>query len=197
MRFLEEKGRGTALILGGGDSLWDDYRELEELMGEPWPGVVLIVNAVGYQKGEHGKIWDGPVHHWCTLHAEKFQGWKKQRKARGLSMDFISWSSVRRTVMDVHFVGWTGGSSGFYAVSVALRALRHPRVVLCGIPMDSRKNAFSGREWTAYSRYLRGWQREEENLKGRVKSMSGWTQKTFGAPSLDWIGLVPKAKSLV
>lgn len=185
------RGRGTALVLGGGYSLWDDLDDLEALMGGPWPGAVLVVNDVGCKRGEDGRLWEGPVHHWCTLHAEQFSERKRQRQKLGLSMNFLSWSSVRRTVMDYHFMGWTNGSSGLYAISVAFLALHHPRVVGCGIPMNGQKNLFSGREWKTYQRYVRGWKTENAFLQGRLKSFSGWTRETFGPPTLDWIGLVP------
>lgn len=181
---------GTALVLGGGENVWDDIDRLEELMGEPWPGAVFVCNDMGYKKGHNGRVWDRRVDHWATLHAEKLGGWQRMRKDAGLPGGFETWSSVRRTVVRNHFQGWTNGSSGLYAVSVALKGVGHPRVILCGIPMDRRKNSFSGREWASYSRYVKGWTTRLEELRGRVRSLSGWTRATFGAPSIEWIGLV-------
>jgi hypothetical protein len=185
------KGRGPVLVLGGGSSLWDDVDALEELIGVPWPGVVIAVNDAGYKKSTTGRIWDRPLHHWATLHAEKMAGWKGQREAAGLPGGFQTWSSVRRQVIQNHFSGITNGSSGLYGVTVGLMALRHDRAIACGIPMDASPNTFSGRDWRAHSRYRRGWTQAEAQLMGRVKSMSGWTRKVFGAPTREWIGLVP------
>lgn len=180
----------TALVLCGAECVWDDVDALEAMLGHPWPGVVIIVNDMGYKKGHNGRRWDGPVHHWATLHAEKLTGWKAQRGSAGLDKDVPTWSSVRRTVVDHHFQGWTNGSSGLYAVSVARLALKHPRVIGCGVPMDGRQNSFSQRAWTSHSRYRKGWMEHEKELRGHFRSMSGWTRQTFGAPSVDWIGLV-------
>lgn len=186
-------GRGTCLILGGAKCVWDDIDKLEDIMGEPWPGVVIVVNAMGYAPGHNGRIWDRPVHHWATLHAEKMAGWKRIRRDAGLPGGYQTWSSVRRTVVDHHFTGLTGGSSGLYGWHVGVNGLRHPRGVLCGIPMDGSQNSFSGKEWKQHRRYLRGWQRDMKTLDGRTKSFSGWTRSVFGAPTMDWISLVPQA----
>lgn len=182
--------RTTALVLGGAECVWDDIDALEAMLGHPWPGVVIVVNDMGYKAGHNGRVWDRPVHHWATLHAEKLAQWRSQRSKAGLPGRPITWSSVRRTIVDRHFQGWADGSSGLYAVSVALLGLRHPRVVGCGIPLDQRANTFSGREWRSCQRYRRGWNTHAKQIRGRFRSMSGWTRQQFGAPSVDWIGLV-------
>jgi len=183
--------RATALVLGGAECLWEDLARLENLLGgRPWPGDVLACNDVGYKRGDDGRLYEGPLDHWCTLHAEKLGGWKRKREAAGLSRGYQTWSSVRREVVQHHFTGWTSGSSGLYTVSVALKALKYPRVVLCGVPMDATRNTFSDRAWTSHKRYRRGWEGEKEYLKPRVRSFSGWTASVFGEPTVDWIGLV-------
>ena len=187
------RGRGTALVLGGAECVWDDVDALEALMGGPWPGAVFVCNDMAYKQGHNGRRWEAPVHHWCTLHAEKLQAWKGMRKQAGLRPIPETWSSVRRTVVKNHFKGFTRGSSGLYTASVALLACHHPRVVACGLPMDASMNTFSGKDWTSCNRYRRGWQAEHAKLKGRVRSFSGWTARTFGVPTVDWIGLVPPA----
>jgi len=161
------------------------------MLGEPWPGVVVVVNDAGFRASVDGRIWDRPVHHWATLHAEKLGGWMAQRKAAGLPDGYQTWSSVKRTVVQNHFNGLTGGSSGLYAVSVALQALKHPRILLCGVPMNLSRNAFSGQDWHSYKRYRKGWEREREWLAPRVRSFSGWTREMFGAPTRQWVSLVP------
>ena len=186
-------GLGTVLVLGGAACVWSDLDSLERMIGGPWPGVVIVVNDMGYQPGHNGRVWDRPVHHWATLHAEKLVGWKTKRVQAGLPSGFQTWSSVRRTVVDYHFTGWTNGSSGLYGVSVGLLALRHPRAVTCGIPMDSQLNTFSKREWASHLRYRKGWEQQLPILKRRVRSLSGWTSGKLGAPTFDWIGLVPPA----
>ena len=188
------KGRGTCLVIGGAECVWDDLDELEEMMGEPWPGVVIVVNAMGYERGHNGRIYDGPIHHWATLHAEKMGGWKRQRNQAGLPGGYQTWSPVNRTVINHHVTGYSGGSSGYYgSAGVGLSFLRHPRAVLCGIPMDGSPNSFSGQAWKSHNRYLRAWLRDGNKFMGRMKSFSGWTRQTFGVPTLDWISLVPPA----
>ena len=185
--------RGTALVLAGAECVWNDIDALEALIGGPWPGAVFVCNDMAYKEGHNGRRWEAPIHHWCTLHAEKLQAWKSMRGKAGLEPIQETWSSVKRTIVKHHFKGFTRGSSGLYTVSVALLACKHPRAVLCGLPMDNSMNTFSGRDWTSCSRYRKGWQQEDAKLRGRVRSFSGWTARTFGVPTVDWIGLVPPA----
>ena len=182
------------LILGGAECVWDDIDALEAMMGVPWPGPVFVANDMGCSAAvcppaHKGRRWTGRVDGWCTLHAEKMTGWKAQRKAAGLPDGYVTWSSVKRDVIDRNFQGATGGSSGLYDTWAALMGAHYPRAVLCGVAMDGQKNTFSGREWNSYKRYRKGWEREMAVLKPRVRSMSGWTREMFGAPTVEWLGL--------
>jgi len=102
------QGQGTCLVIGGAACVWDDLDQLDELMGEPWPGVTIVINTMGCEHGHNGRIWDRPVHHWATLHAEKMTRWKQERREAGLPGGYLTWSSVRRTVIDHHFTGLNG-----------------------------------------------------------------------------------------
>jgi len=192
-------GHPISLVIGGAECVWDDLDDLEAMMGGPWPGLVVVCNDMAYKAAvcpeRHiGRRWTGPLHHWTTLHAEKMGGWKRQREQAGLDMNFATWSAVNRTIIQYHFEGWKDGSSGLYATGVVLKALRIPKALLCGVAMDGTKNTFTGREWASHHRYQKGWTKNRDALTDRVRSMSGWTRLMFGAPTLDWIGLVPSVE---
>lgn len=188
----------AALVIGGAECVWDDVDALEAMVGR-WSGLVLAVNDVACKRDERtGRCWPRRIDHFCTLHAEKVAGWKRQRRelvaslGRSPDWDFYeTWSCGKRAPVDRHFTGMTGGSSGLYAVSVALH-LGCERVVLAGVPVDARRNAFRNEtEWKAYRRYTDGWVGRDRvplpQLAERVRSMSGWTRSLLGAPTPGWI----------
>ena len=187
----------TALIIGGGACVWDDLDALEAMVGR-WRGPVFAVNDAACRRDVNGRCWTRKIDHFCTLHAEKVARWKQERRKLVLSLGrstewdyFETWSCTKRTPVDHHFSGNTKGSSGLYAVSVAFH-LGHPRVVLCGVPMDNRRNAFRDEtEWKAYRRYTDAWVDRARNARpefvDRIRSMSGWTREKFGAPTPEWI----------
>jgi hypothetical protein len=186
-----------ALILGGAKCFDSDLARLEAMIGRPWPGLVFGVNDQGY-------TWPRRLDHWCTLHAEKFKHtkyrWCQKREemlarlGRPLSWNRPEiWSCTYREVVDHHFAerwrnGTSGGSSGLYAVACALH-VGCDRIVLCGVPMDEQPNRYREEErWHGRNRYMRAWSKKAlPEIRGVVKSMSGWTKELLGAPTLGWL----------
>lgn len=168
-----------AVVLGGGDCVWDDVAEL----GKQWPqwmqhSVILSVNDIPC-------LWPARIDHWCTLHPERFPLWVARRKERRYPLGWTSWSPVKRASVQELYRGWSNGSSGLYAVSVALLALRCSPVILCGVPMQPTKHVLRGYPWNQYYRYMKGWTLNRKAMTGRVFSFSGWTRETFGYPRLE------------
>lgn len=195
---LHRPGNAPALIIGGAECVWDDLRRVEEMVGGDWPGIVIAVNDVGIH-------YPGRIDHWATLHAEKLDGWQRDRIHRGHGRTWTTWSrpkSTRRGV-DRIVTGWTRGASGMLAVGVALDELGCDRVVLAGIPMDAQPHFrestvhVAGRPWHAGGSHWNAWKKDEmaERLGGRVRSMSGKTRELLGAPDIEWLGLVPVEES--
>lgn len=194
---------GAALVLGGAQSVWDDIAALEAVVGR-WRGPVLAINNIACERDlRTGQAWERRIDHLCTLHAEKVALWRRKRRELVISLGrspewdvYETWSCGRRTAVDRHYSGITGGSSGLYAVSVALH-LGFERVVLAGVPMTNERNAFRDEaQWKAFRRYTDAWVDRSRNalplLAGRVRSMSGWTREILGPPELDWIRAHPQ-----
>ena len=158
-----------ALILGGGSCVWDDIRALGT-----WDGLVIAVNDVGC-------VYPYPVDHWCSLHAEKLAGWALERKGRGFDMTFTTWTRPEREGADRQLAGWSSGSSGMFAVGVALE-LGAESVVLAGVPMEPRPHFFDATAWTDFANYRGAWEKRADRLRGRVYSMSGWTRDLLSGP---------------
>lgn len=183
----EVRDRTRAIVIGGGECIWTDVRALEELIGHEWDGLVIAANDVGV-------VWPRPLHHWATLHPEKFKKWQEQRRKNGLPEAGRLWSRRGRTGSHSTVVPWAGGSSGMLAVTVA-RELGCTRIVLCGVPM-TRTPHFQesvvhprGRVWSSADTHWRSWTKPEvlEHMRPYVRSMSGRTQQLLGAPTREWL----------
>lgn len=189
----------TALVLGGGACVWKDVEAALQL-GE-FAGVVGC-NDIGVD-------WPGQLDAWVSLHPSSFKLWAARRRlkglpphrrlfghsegkgAKGVSPDLVTdFTDYRLPGQD------RSGSSGLFAVKVALIDLGFDRAVLCGIPMDIREAHFFDPEaWRAAPAHRKGWQVHVFNkvagplpiLDERVRSMSGWTAELLGKPDADWI----------
>lgn len=165
-----------AAVIGGAQCWRDDFAALQALAGGGWDGPILACNDVGTVL---------PVlDHWCTLHPDKMWRWQEERAQNGHPTEYVTWGTAREHGIDRVFNGLANGSSGLYTTSVALRL--GYTVVLCGVPMDARPNAFRDEKgWQGYRGYLRGWNAVADSIRGKVFSMSGWTKNLLGAPPED------------
>ena len=174
-----------ALVLGGGDSVWGDVAALEELIGGQWPGLVIAVNDIGC-------CWARPLDHWCTLHPEKMPEWKNIREQNGHPEGYTTWGRRARGLVDGTVQTWGGGASGLLAVALAYR-MRCRRVVLAGVPMDSRPHFMESIEyeeshgWSNAETHWQRWLKHMDRLKERTKSMSGRSRCHLGAPTINWL----------
>lgn len=83
-----------------------------------------------------------------------------------------------------------GGSSGLYAVQIAINVFRLDRIVLCGVPIEAGAGHIRGVEhWDDAPLYRQGWRRARPYIANRVRSMSGWTRELLGYPDRDWLSL--------
>lgn len=122
-----------------------------------------------------------------TLHPDKMIPWTQLREKNGHPMPFGS------TWCHRSFKGFTGhtkdwqGSSGLMMVKIA-REEGYTRIIVCGVPMTVEAEHFVRHQrWNAAPGFVRGWRRQEAQLRPYVRSMSGWTRETFGEPTFDWL----------
>lgn len=168
-----------ALILGGAPSVW---AEMTTAGGLLWPRfqIVVAANLAGIAYGDR-------LDAWATLHPDELPGWQARRQGNDDYRTFTPDETPER---------WPG-SSGLYAVQVALFELGAAGVILCGVPMDSRAGHFTGRTpWESVTDYRRAFQAALPEIGGRVRSMGGWTQDLFGAPTREWIDAIHPARPL-
>lgn len=159
-------------MLGSADCLWADLDALGA-----WDGVVIAVNKAAV-------LYPGRVDHWATLHPENYANWKAERAARGGNVDMRTWARLHASMYGVtdRFHGWGGGTSGLFAVSVALLGLRAENVILCGMPLEDRPHIDHDDPWPQAVTYHEFWRARLDEMRGRVFSMSGWTREILGEP---------------
>lgn len=168
----------SALVVGGASCVWDDLRALG-----PWAGLVVAINdAIA--------VYPHRIDHAATLHPEKLAGWCEERARRGGNPDYLTWSRKAPEVVDRVLTGWNGGSSGLFAVGVALEAGAE-RVVLTGVPLDARPHFWDAEAWEACNLYRAGWEKRADELRGRAFSCSGWTRELLGPPA-EMLGHTPR-----
>lgn len=173
----------TALVLGGAAGTQQDW---ESAMALGDFDFVIACNDVG-------AIWPGHLSAWVSLHPEKLGRWRDQRRANGhpeaarhvTHGDYLpSWAEQT----EFRFPGQDrSGSSGLFAVKVALMELGAERAVLAGIPLERSSHFFDREQWEAAVGYRAAWESLRPCYRARMRSMSGWTAQLLGAPTADWI----------
>lgn len=88
--------------------------------------------------------------------------------------------------LPLRYVPCIGGSSGMLGVQVA-QQMGAERIVICGIPMTNTPRFDDAKGWEEAGSYLDAWEKGRDDLKGYVRSMSGWTQELLGAPTVEWL----------
>lgn len=172
----------VALALGGARNVFDEAAAAYALLGREFD-MVVACNDVGAD-------WKGKLTHWATLHPDKFREWELRRHKNGHPMAYevhFHRHYVRTTPYKITH-DWTG-SSGLLAVKVALEAGAQ-RVVCAGIPMtpSAHYHDHPNKAWRYAAHHQRGWSVHMHELRGRVRSMSGWTAQQLGMPDREWLG---------
>lgn len=170
-----------ALVLGGAQCLHEDVAAAQKLFKAD---IIVAVKDIGI-------TWPH-VDYWATFHPERLPKELAQRRAAGLP-DPKKVYTYRLRVPDklnipMQIIDTKGGSSGMMGTEVAL--LVADKVVLCGIPLDPKQKHYRRPKkegWPAALVYRKAWKAAYPKLKGRVRSMSGWTKELLGEPTEEWL----------
>lgn len=180
-----------ALVLGGAGRVWRDVEAALDLA--EFSHVVACNDAAAE--------WPGELDAAVSLHAEKMGMWMERRARLGhpapkgvIGHDTAKTSILRMPVCVTEFVPYRfegqndTGSSGLFALKVALIDLGYDKAVLCGVPMDSAGGHFFDlKAWGGANSHRRGWNQALPVIKDRARSMSGWTETLLGSPSEEWL----------
>lgn len=175
--------RLTAVVLGGGNTLFDDLERARALIT---PDVVIACNHAG-------RDHPGRVDHWATMHPELMPMWMSARARTGRPPAGQLWHArhrqeqVRRSGLESRPIESWGGSSGMLCIAVAYE-LGCTHILLCGVPMHQNARHYdSEHRWREARQYWAAWERRKPQMLGRVRSLSGWTMTLLGAPDKAWL----------
>lgn len=84
------------------------------------------------------------------------------------------------------------GTSGLYAVQIALEELKFDGVILAGCPIDADAGTLAPEhslmtDADRVERYRPEWRLAMPSIGARTRSMSGWTRAILGAPTKEWL----------
>ena len=170
-----------ALCLGGAPSVWSELEAARALVGDR-AHVVVAANHAGAEFPGHLDVW-------ASLHPERMNGWREQRRAKGLNDDFRALVYPRRHLprwMEPWPYRWKG-SSGLFTAQVALEALGCRGAILCGVPMDAEAGHITGAATWPFTGKYRPAFLEAKAEGANIRSMGGWTAEALGRPDADWI----------
>lgn len=176
----------TCFILGSAACVFTDYENAVKDYGYQ---NVILVNDMGLE-------FAGAAVAWATLNGEQFPRYLKQREAKGYpaiprlftGLSAGDFDVVKRTATDIVEAKFlpeqqVGGSSGLFAVKVAIADLGYERAILCGIPMTiDQAHLTDPALWNDAPSFYAGWRQALPHIKGKVFSMSGWTKNLLGSP---------------
>lgn len=166
----------VALVVGGAACVWADAAAALKLVK---PDIIITMNDMIPR-------WPGHIDHAVTLHPNSLPGWLDDRRARGRADPGLVWSYRQAPRVQKITDDWKG-SSGLFAVKVALISLNVQGVILAGVPLDRSNHFTRGKPWTDCQAFYCGWAHHKPKIIHRVRSMSGWTRMMFGEPSADWL----------
>lgn len=175
-----------ALVLGSANCLEQDIQAATNLA--PFE---IIVAAKGA-----GVVWRGELDGWVSLHPDRMQKDRDARAANGYPEAGVHFGHQYKegcTGIDVwydyKFEGQIrSGSSGLYAVKVALDYFNADKVVMCGIPLLKDEGRIDGmKTWNGASSFHQGFEQAIPAFKDRVRSMGGWTALRVGLPTATWL----------
>lgn len=130
------------------------------------------------------KLINGDVKYVVTNHLEDITEIRRRLNSIGC-FDFILVSPLPGAGVDiVEPYSPPIGRSGSSAMTGTLAAIRigYENIVLCGCPLTG--NAPEG---NPYEAFRLGWEDRQDEVFGKVKSMSGWTRGFLGGPTEEWL----------
>lgn len=168
-----------AIVLGSALSVWDDFDAVEAILAGR-PRLVIACNDAGAHFGGH-------IDGWVSLHPDRFSRWRSSRKGPGRYRVFSHLGNPAQPDLEVIPERWTG-SSGLYGAQIALSVFGCAGAVLCGIPIDQEAgHIVHPGPWSRVERYRSGFRAAAPEIASDLRSMSGWTRQTFGAPDVEWL----------
>ncbi len=176
-----------ALILGSAKTLRDD---LDRALDLSEFDIVIAAKGAGF-------VWTGRLDAWVTLHPDRLEKRDLKRRLKvGPMPDRIYAHRKDKHVSHVAEYKWsdqkTTGSSGHFALKVAIDEYGCDRCVLCGVPIEKSLGRIEAightiDHWSGSRAFRDGWTQSLHHYKEFTRSMSGWTRQLLGEPTTEWL----------
>lgn len=171
----------VAIVMCGGGDPFAEW-ELAKAMCDR-AGKVASVFA-GNDMIEH---FPHDIDHALSLHPDKLRLWLPRRKANGYNDPPKVWAHRNYEGAVTNWTRDWSGSTGLFCVKVA-RECGFVHIITCGVHMTVEGDHFVRKQpWTSALGFKRGWMARTPELRPYLRSMGGWTQEEFGAPTEDWL----------
>lgn len=171
----------VALLVGGGNDPLSEFDAARMMCDAASKSIATFVC------NDLIALFPHVINYAVTLHPDKMIEWLALRAKNGHPMppDTL-WAHRPYRGFTNSTKDWQG-SSGLFMTKIA-REQGYTHIVLCGVPMTVEAEHYVRHaRWNAAPGFVRGWVRQKDKLRPFVRSMSGWTQETFGAPSFSWL----------
>ena len=159
------------VLIGAAPCTHQDYAQLK-LLGLPEHDILIVgANVENYEQYD--------AKYFATYHPECLYAMKKR--------PFIVISNRQeRGMVDVILPLAEKEPTGSSALLGALFGIEegYDKLILCGCPLQGKSETKKG---YPYSAFWKGWQFHFNDVKGKTKSMSGWTAELLGKPTKEWI----------
>lgn len=181
LRVIAPTTQDVAIVMCGGGDPWAEW-ELAKAMCERAGKKYSI-----FAGNDMIELFPGDIDHAITLHPDKLKLWLPRRKAAGFNDPPKVWA---HTAYEGAVTDWTrdwSGSTGLFCIKIA-RENGFVHIISCGVHMNVESNHFvRNQPWNAALGFRRGWLGRMPELKHYYRSMGGWTQQEFGAPTEEWL----------
>jgi len=179
------KHSGTCVVLGSGWTADDDLERARKLR----PGAYLI--------GVNRSVQNYKCDMMVSLDRQGAKEWQAEHQKKFGQIQIHSRMLKQRSVISAEpWINYwwynydPGGTSSWLAVKIA-HAIGFQEIVLCGVPLEKGPSLPDDRwsDWSERSQLItidtfRSAVLRDHYLHSKIKSMSGWTKKVFGEPTI-------------
>jgi len=188
----EEVYPGGLLILGGGRTVWEDYRKAKSLFNTEREYEIMCINDIA------GQFKAETIQHIVSCHQRLPKALSIMRKEKSMLEACLLHSSKPSPGLDFVWekVSTNGGSSAMLAVKIAI-AIGYNKIILCGVPLDTSGHYFdppvhkdNSSSWFdgATRNVWKEFYRDNAFARDNVMFMSGTMQEIYhGEPTREWV----------
>ena len=198
VKIEDVKPNDICLVVGGAYHVDQDLDQLRKKIAPHNLEDIFYIAVINDQIA----TFEERVDLFITLHGEKVGKWLQNRPQEwNWDFDVYNYRTHQHNLEYTEGLNfyelehkWRG-SSGLFAVQVALLELGFRKVILAGIPMTTEANKFRReKQWKQGDKYKEGWsyliqhpEKQKFDINQHVRSMSGWTKEQLGEPSETFI----------